>query len=297
MRRLLVGAALAATVAAEGAPAEKIFELANRHLDELSGLALSRADPSVLWGHNDTGAGPVLYRIGPRGEDLGRVLLPDAGATDWEDIAAFEDAGGPALLVGDVGDNFAIRSFVTLYAVRDAGRGEPHLLWRLDFEYPDGPRDCEAIGVDPVSRSILLVSKRDVPQRLYRLALPEQPPKTRQVAEFLGEIGPLPVPTLGEKIRVPLSVNYAHAPTALDVSRDGATAVLVTQRHAYVYRRDRNTSWAQAFRVPAAVIPLPRLGQIEAAALSADSRELVIGSEGQPGRPDRPGRLARAALP
>lgn len=272
-------------------------DLANRQLDELSGLALSRADASVLWGHNDTGSGPVLYRIGARGEDLGAVLLPDAGATDWEDIAAFEDSGGPALLVGDVGDNFALRPFVTLYAVHDAGRGAPHLLWRMDFEYADGARDCEAIAVDPATRSILLVSKRDSPPRLYRLALPQQPPKTRQVAEFLGEIGPLPDPTLGERLRAPMAAHFTHAPTALDISRDGLTAVLVTQRHAYVYRRGRDAPWAQAFRAPVAAIPLPALGQIEAATLSADGRELVIGSEGRPGRPDRPGRLARVALP
>lgn len=294
MRRFLVGAAL---VGAASAATAETFDLANRHLDELSGLALSRADASVLWGHNDSGAGPVLYRIGPRGEDLGAVLLPDLGATDWEDIAAFEDADGPALLIGDVGDNFAVRSFVTLYAVRDASRGEPHLLWRLDFEYPDGARDCEAVAVDPATRSILLVSKRDAPQRLYRLALPERPPGGRQVAEFLGEIGPLPMPTLGHRIRAPLSAHYTHAPTALDVSRDGATAVLVTQRHAYIYRRENDTRWARAFRAPAAVVPIPALGRVEAAALSADGRELVIGSESEPGRPDRPGRLARVALP
>jgi len=280
---LACGAALAAD----------IFELANRDIDELSGLAVSRADPALLWGHNDTGAGPRLYRIGLHGEDLGSSHVTQVQSSDWEDIAAFEDASGPALLIADTGDNFAIRTFPTLYAVRDPGRsGVPVLLWRLDFRYPDGPRDCEAVAVDPVAREILLVSKRDSPPRLYRLPLPQRAPGIPQVAEFLGLVAGLPdLPTLRERISRPFDPIYTDSPTALDVARDGATAVLVTPRHAYVYRRGAGVSWAQAFGRPPTVLPLPALNEIEAAALSADGRELIVGSEG------RPGRLAVIALP
>jgi hypothetical protein len=49
--------------------------------------------------------------------------------------------------------------------------------------------------------------------------------------------------------------------------------------------------WAQAFGGAPAVLALPDLKQVEAAALSVDGRELFVGSEG------RPGRLARIALP
>jgi hypothetical protein len=279
--------ACGATLAADS------VELASKDLDELSGLAVSHADAGLLWGHNDTGGGPVLFRIGPAGEDLGATMLRDVQASDWEDIAAFDDAGGPALLIADTGDNFGLRSYSTLYAVRDPGRsGEATLLWRLDFRYPDGTRDCEAVAVDPVAREILLVSKRDVPPRLYRLPLPERTPPAPQVAEFLGLVAGLPEPpTLRERLARPLGPFLPPSPTALDVARDGAAAVLVTQLNAYVYRRAPTASWAQAFARPGAVVPLPPLKQIEAAALSADGRELIVGSEG------RPGRLARIALP
>jgi len=279
--------ACGAALAADG------VELANPDLDELSGLAVSHADATLLWGHNDTGGGPVLFRIGPAGEDLGSTTLRDVQASDWEDIAAFDDAGGPALLIADTGDNFGLRSYSTLYAVRDPGRsGEPALLWRLDFRYPDGARDCEAVAVEPAAREILLVSKRDVPPRLYRLPLPQRTPRAPQVAEFLGLVAGLPEPpTLRERLARPLGPILPHSPTALDLARDGTAAVLVTQLNAYVYRRAPRMSWAQAFSQPPAVLALPRLGQIEAAALSPDGRELIVGSEG------RPGRLARIALP
>lgn len=269
-----------------------VMDVANRRIDELSGLAVSRADPAVLWGHNDSGDGPVLFRIGPDGADLGTATLREARAVDWEDIAAFEYGGQPALLVADVGNNFAIRGFSTLYAVRDPGRtGDPTLLWRMDFRYPDGSRDCEAVAVDPVSREILLVSKRDVPPRLYRLPLPERAPKASLTAEFLGEIAPLPAPTLGERLSAPLSGRYIHAPVGLDISQDGAQAVLVTARHAYLYRRAPGGSWLEAFARPAAVLPLPDIEQVEAVAFSADGRALFVGAEG------RPGRMALLPLP
>jgi hypothetical protein len=269
-----------ATVAEQGT-------LASPRIDELSGLAVSRADPEVLWGHNDTGDGPWLYRVGRRGEDLGRVAVPGARAVDWEDIAAFDHASGPALLVADTGDNLGVRGTVTLYAVSDPGReGEARLLWRLDFEYPDGPRDCEAVAVDPRERQILLLSKRDQPPRLYALPLPAQPPAGRQRARFLGTLAtaPPPAPTLGERLAAAFLGFTLDAPTAFDISADGATAVVLTLRHAYLFRRDPGAGWAAALAGSPAPIELPPLGQAEAAALSADGRTLWLGSEGRPGR-------------
>ena len=284
----MVGLTLAALVAAFAAEAATLGTLANPDLDELSGLAASRADPAVLWGHNDTGGGAVLYRIGLQGEDLGRVPVADALAGDWEDIAAFEDRAGPALLVGDTGDNFALRRYVTLYAVRDPGRGKPApLLWRLDFEFPDGPRDCEAVAVDPLAREILLLTKRDDPPRLYRLPLPARAPRGRQRAEWVGTIAPAaPLPWHRRVVE-----RYVRSPTALAISADGLTAAIVSYEDARIYRRRAGESWIERFREPVAPLALPGIDGIEAATLSADGRTLWLGSEGEPGH------WVRIALP
>lgn len=283
---------LPALLAAAVAAAPVTGTLADRALHELSGLAVSRADPALLWGHNDTGSGPVLYRIGAGGEALGREFIAEAMAGDWEDIAAFEDAAGPALLIGDIGDNLAVRGYVTLYAVRDPGRhGTPALLWRLDFRYPDGPRDCEALAVDPLAREILLVSKRDEPARLYRLPLPTRAPTQALTAEFLGTLPPPAPVRLAERLRAPIASYFFRSPTALDISADGRTAVLVTPRGASVYRLAAGERWAQRLLQPGAALALPDFLQIEAGALSADGRVLHVGSEGTPAP------YARIALP
>lgn len=262
--------------------------LASPDVDELSGLAVSRTDATVLWGHNDSGAGAVLYRIGAQGEDLGRVVVEGAHAGDWEDIAAFRHRDGPALLVADTGDNFGMRTFSTLYAVLDPGRGDgARLLWRLDFRFADGERDCEGVAVDPRSGEILLLSKRDDPPRLYRLPLPDAPPREQQVAELLGPIAPLPARPLHQR----LADRYAHAPTAFDISADGLTAVIAAATEARVYRRRAGQPWLEVLRRPGAPVPLGGLESVEAAALSADGRTLYVGAEG------RPGRWWRIALP
>jgi hypothetical protein len=286
LRRALPLALAAGLALAADAP---VVELANLQLDELSGLAVSRADAQVLWGHNDTGGGAFLFRFGPRGEDLGRLPLAGVQSHDWEDIAAFEHAGAPALLIADTGNNLATRAVVTLYAVSDPGRlGEPRLLWRLPFRFPDGARDCEAVAVDPLAREILLVSKRDTPPRLYRLPLPERTPAQAQQAEFLAELSGWPARNGLSLLRL-----FADSPTGFDISRDGTRAAIVTPTHAYLYRRAAGVPWAQALQRAEAALPLParQLELIESVAFSADGRELVVGSEGEPAR------LARLALP
>ncbi len=257
-------------------------KLANPELDELSGLAVSHADPGLLWGHNDSGSGPLLYRIGLDGEDLGSVRIAGVHAHDWEDLAAFDWRGKPAVLIADTGDNGADRGAVTLYAVSDPGRsGTPKLLWQLDFRYPEGPRDCEAVAVDASDGSILLLSKREHPKRLFRLPLPQ----ARQavgvaVAEYLGEVTTIPQPTITDLVGYPGRSVYFGQPTAMDISRDGHSAIVVTYKDTLRFRRADGQSWLQAFAAKPEALKLPMLYQAEAGAIAADGRSLFVSSEG-----------------
>ena len=270
---------LAAAAAASVQPGA----LANPGIDELSGLTVSRRDTALLWGHNDGGDRPALYRIGLRGEDLGKVVLPDATNLDWEDIASFEDALGPALLIADTGDNFALNPTVTLYAVLDPGWStEATQLWRLDFRYEDGARDCEAVAVDQAHREIVLVSKRDEPPRIYTLPLPDRQGASVQTARFEGTVHGLVPVTRQQRLRSPNASRFWQAPTALDFSADGHTAVLITPRNGYLWHRDADQRWAQVLQAPPQVLNLPLFQQTEAAALSADGHDLYVGSEGSP---------------
>lgn len=278
---------------AAAASAQDIGTVQNPALYEISGLTRSLADPNILWGHNDSGHAAVLFRIGLRGEDLGEVKLAGGSLVDWEDIASFIWRGQPALLLADVGDNFGFRDHLTLYAVSDPGRGDTaELLWSLDFRYPDGARDCESVAVDADRGEILLLSKRDRPPRLYRLPLPEKPPREMQTAEFLGEVRSIPPPDAGDRRREGLlRSRYLDMPTAMDISADGRRMVVVTPKDAYLYRRAPRQPWLPALNGAPQIVPLPKFPQIEAGTFSADGRYLYIASE------QRPMGFARITLP
>lgn len=141
-------------------------QVASSDLVEASGLAMSRQSPGVLWSHNDSRGGPLLYAFDTTGSDLGAFEVPDAFSLDWEDIAAGPgpDGTGGFLYVGDMGDNFGIRDgVVTLWRVPDV---DPTAMTAafpesvaIVLKMPDGPFDAEALFVDPVEPAIYVVTK------------------------------------------------------------------------------------------------------------------------------------------
>lgn len=256
-------------------------------LDELSGLTRSYATSDWLWAHNDSGDVPRLFRIGLDGRDGGTVDVPQANAVDWEDIAAFRWQERPMLLIGDIGDNRALRSAVTLYAVQDPGaKGESAALaWQLDFVYPNGPRDAEGLAVDPLSNDILVLSKRERPPVLYRLPMPTTLPKPgkRETAELIGPVLHLPKPTPADSVDDPLFGHLRDWPTALSVSPDGLTLAVTTYKDAYLYRRTPGEPWSAAIaRVPV-TLDLPQWKQTEAGTFTADGQTFCAGSERRAG--------------
>ncbi len=146
-----------------------------RPLVEASGLAVSRAHDGVLWAHNDSGDTARVFALGEDGAPLGTFKLVGAEAVDWEDMALgpdVDDAGnavddGDALYLADIGDNDAVRTNVTLYRVpepdvgadRDAGRVRLDDVEAYPFQYPDGPRDAEALFIDRTDASFYVVEK------------------------------------------------------------------------------------------------------------------------------------------
>jgi len=243
-------------------------------LVELSGLAASRIRDDTLWAHNDSLNAPILYAFGTDGKDLGSLRVEGASYLDWEDMASFELDGQPYLVIGDVGDNKALRPFVSLFFLREpaipserieAGRGV-RVEWAVHFRYEDGPRDCEALAVDEPGKRILLLSKRTEPPVLYELSLvgPDGEPDVLQTARRLAEM-----PGLGR-------------PTALDVSPDGARVVVQTRRYTYVFDRDEGQDWNDVFSGTPQRIEMPRMSGIEAVTFDRHGRSVFVTREKRP---------------
>ena len=90
---------------------------------ELSGLVASPTQKGVLWAHNDSGDRARLFALRTDGSLIASLDVPGAEAVDWEDVAVGPD---DTLLVGDIGDNGAVRASVDVWRVpepRDLATG------------------------------------------------------------------------------------------------------------------------------------------------------------------------------
>ena len=253
-----------------------VGSIENNDIDEASGLARSQRDPNVLWVVNDDGPS-VLHAIDTTGGMLGRVKIADASNRDWEDMASFTLDGVPYLLLADIGDNDGDRKDVRFYVVEEPDPAEKKVdyAWRVDFSYPGGPRDAEAVAVDVENDRVLVMSKRDIPARLYSVPLRPDSDK-RQVASALAAVGGLPQPSRRDVEYAPRTDDYYWRPTGMDLSDDGNRAIVLTYGGVFLFDREPGTDWAEAFQGVPTVVSRTRNRQAEAIAFSAAGNAVFI---------------------
>ncbi|MHC4994993.1 MAG: hypothetical protein ACYTGQ_08070 [Planctomycetota bacterium] len=243
----------------------------NSDIRESSGVAWGWINRNVLWTHNDSGAAPVVFAIGPDGEDRGMFTLGGAGSIDWEDMASYSHGGAGWLVLADVGNNFFDRSYHSIYFAREpdvspkvgvkARGGTIRVEKTLRFQYEDAPHNCEAMAIDATNNRIYLATKNVFGQTgIYELPIPEAP--TGQLrAKRIAEV-------------------WMNSVTAMDISADGRRAVLLTYGPAYEFVRQEGRSWAEAFsQEPRRITNTPRRKQGEAVCYGPDSRSLYFTNE------------------
>ena len=261
-------------VFAEQAPfldGKRMGQIESPRLAEISGLVASRRTPGVLWVHNDSGDRPCVYAVNLRGDLLGIYRVTGAEARDWEDIAAGPgpQPDTPYLYVGDIGDNAGHDPWITVYRVKEPAvdpnaRGldaatEPAEAIRM--VYPDGPRDAETLLVDPLTRDLYVISKRDPFSRVYRARCPQSA---------------LPQITLEWVCLLPVGLA-----TGGDVSPDGRQVAVRTMSQAMFWRRDPDQPLWKAFQSKAWTLPLVGEPQGEAIGFDPHGRGYYTISEGR----------------
>lgn len=284
---LLLGSLLPPALGGEIRPGEARLAgvIRDARLDEISGMVTSRLHAGVLWAHNDSDGPAELFAIDAEGVLLATVLLEGTENRDWEDISAFELDGVNYLMVADTGDNGGLRSSLELAVVKEpetlVDQSLP-LAWSQRFRWPDGPRDTEAAGVDPLDDHVYLISKKRVPAELWRLPLGAEHAGKVALAERLGRLAGIIQPTPEDLERNPVFGRYRSQITGMDISRDGLRMAVLNYRTAYVYQRSPHEPWSAALsRVPLEV-PYPWMAQAEGVAWSANGQSLWIGTERLP---------------
>ena len=247
-------------------------------LTELSGLAASQANPGVLWAHSDSPSGTEVFALSLTGERLATVELQGATAVDWEDIAVGPgpEPGQSYLYVGDIGDNQAERTHVTVYRVPEPVLDDPPLpdpvvLADVDaftLDYPDGAHDAEALLVDPRSGDLFIVTKTlsSGPSGIYRLATPGVP------------ADPLTLTAVGS-LSLPSAPFAGSTVTGGDISPSGDEILLRTYFTAFAWRRGPAQSVAGAFSGTRCPVPIALETQGEAIAYRRNGNAYLTTSE------------------
>jgi hypothetical protein len=241
--------------------------VADPSANELSGLVRSHSQPGLLWSHDDSGAGPVLFGLRADGRVVARPTVTGAQAIDWEDIAAGPAADGrPRLYIADIGDNASRRPSVDVYRVAEprVGAAATAAAARLRLRYPDGAHDAEALLVDPLRGVLVIVTKALGAARAYRASA--RLPAGSQTTLRRGPAIALSLVTAG------------------DVSADGRIVVLRGyDRLAVWVRRGREPLTRTLARAPClSPTSLAREGQGEAIALDRRGASFATVAEGSP---------------
>jgi hypothetical protein len=271
---ILMGVGSSCALLADSAPfheGKKVGQIRSAQLVELSGLVVGRTNPGVLWVHNDSGDEPFLYAVNTQGDLLATARVTGAQARDWEDIAAGPGpkAGLAYLYVGDIGDNAGRYPSVTIYRVKEP-RVDPNGRQQeiktepaeaISLVYADGPRDAETLLVDPLTRDLYVISKRELFCRVYRAPYPQSTSQTG-------------------RLELVCLLPWAFA-TGGDVSPDGTRVIVRSMTWGSLWRRDPAQPLWQAFRGKAWALPLAAEPQGEAIGFDPRTLGYYTVSEGK----------------
>ncbi|MFC4535194.1 hypothetical protein [Sphaerisporangium dianthi] len=254
----------------DGGEQRLLFRFKDPRIGESSGLAVSPTHKNVVYTHNDSGAGPQFFAVGPDGRTLATFTVAGAAARDWEAMAASVDpaTGQSVLWFADIGDN--LNGGWPDYSIYKVA--EPKVLrnatlpaTRYRFRYKDGNRNAEGIMVHPSTGRLYVVSK-----------------------EFAGSVYAAPTRLRTDKVNILRRV--ASAPimaTDAAYAPDGSSFVIRTYFSASVYRAPGDLI---------ARVSMPSLQQAESITYTRDGKSLLTGTEGA-GSPVYQVKLPAGALP
>lgn len=240
--------------------------LLDSQLDEVSGLAASHRHKDVLWMLDDGGNPARLFAVSQRGRKLATFDVEGVVKTDWEDLAAFDLDGRHYLLIADTGDNGGLRKTLQLHVVEEPAKVEDGTLrpaWSVAFRWPDGPRDCEAVAVDPVRGQILLITKKRQPPELFVLPL-RSPAGKLQTSALAGHLAGVPQASAEEKRENASLARLRSQVTAAALSPDGKALAVMTYRDLLLYRHAPGEEWSKSVARRPRHEELPWMPQAEA---------------------------------
>jgi hypothetical protein len=250
-------------------------------LDALSGLATSRAQPGIVYAHNDHNR-PVVYALDFSGKLHARISLDGAPATDFEDIAVGPCGSDSCVFLADIGDNAAVRSEYAILRFKEPKVPETAgttalspAFERVRFVYPDGSHNAESLLAAP-DGALYVITKlapgtggavnASGPSSVYKLEAAQlDPGKLAQAVK----VTTLSVPKSGEAA---LSAAAAHP--------CGEGVLVRTYDRVYEFLTPAGADFEQAFSAVPSVVAEPDEPQSEGIDYLPDGKGFISSGEG-----------------
>ena len=249
-------------------PGRKLAELKNKNLNEISGIAASINNPTLLWAHNDKGNDAEVFLLD---ENLNIKLtckIKGIKNRDWEDIATGPgpDPNKNYLYIGDIGDNDAQYQFKYIYRIEEPtwkeGQEATVTITSFDvitFQLPDKRKDTEALLINPATKDLYVISKREKPVYVYELKYPYSEKDTLTASKLSA---------------LPFSLIVAG-----DFSADGSEILIKNYKSIYYWKAPSQKSVVDIFTEPATELPYEAEPQGEAITWARDGKGFYTLSE------------------
>ena len=252
----------------------------SNEINEASGLVASRNNPGVLWTHNDSGGGNVLYAMNELGQHLGIYTINGATNRDWEDIAIGKNpaTGQAVIFIADTGDNQLSNDIKYIYIVPEPEVSptqtptavELTASHTISFVYPNSENyDSETLIFDQRSQNFYIITKRHSGDTAYNdkiFSLNYNLTEETQVATYVGIV------------EIPVDELVNQGATGGDISPDGNFILIKNYQNMYMWER-KNMSIPQALSQPYLQVPYIMEAQGEAVAWRYDNNGYFTVSE------------------
>lgn len=225
-------------------------------INEVSGITDSKANTGKFWAQEDSGNPPQLFLIQHDGKVVKKITLMGITNRDWEDLALIKDT----IYLAETGDNHQLYNeyAIHLFAEPKQEMDTVKNIKTVKFRYPDGSHDAEALLVDPSTKDIFIITKRDVPSRIYKISAPYT--NTVSTATFVDTL--------------PFSSVVSAA-----ISYDEKEIIIKTYSQLYHYTKNSTESIPQAIEKGSTTVPYEIEPQGEAVTFKLDHSGYLTLSE------------------
>jgi len=223
-------------------PPKPLGQVDSAQINEASGLSTSRINNEIFYTHNDSGDSARLFALDRSAHLVAILNLSGISAIDYEDMAI---GPGPVpdtnyIYLGDIGDNDARRKSITVYRFTeprialdeippptDEKPNTPKTITideidSLQLRYEDGPRNAEALMVDPLTGDLFIATKQIGTTTIYVARSDTLKPDTTITLH--------PIATV--------QLGGLHMITAGDISPDGTLIALRSYSTAVAWTRN-----------------------------------------------------------